>query len=785
MAGRPSRNTARLATILDHLPDAVLLVDPSGEVVNANARALELLRAPGAPRPLLGRVIVDVLPGFGLAADKPSRRHGAPAPRETQRMTAQALDGSTFPVEVFRALVPWAGSEDHLLLVLHEAADTMIESELLRASQQAQAILRATEEAICGVDRNGKVVLANPAAARLLGARVGDVAGKDLHGLALHTRLDGSPYPAEETSVGQALASGKHSPRRREVFWRADGSPVPVDITSVAIKEGADVVGAVAAITDVTRGVEDERRRHRLIQILDSELAPALAALLDSDLADPTALAAELARLRAIAADAVDYERLMGGQVTLKTTSTDVGEVVRESVDSIAAAARERQVTVDVLIEPCFVAADFRRLTLAVGELVRAAVYSSAAGASVAVSTGLVADRVRIGVRETRVADISQENPLLRWLRPGRDRQQGPDPDLAYVQIVVERHGGRFLLEPSSSGARSYVLELPTVEAEAAPADPTGDAAHREQVRDGAETERAMAEVVSLRAEPEATVTELPRPVPASAVIPLPARSPLRAVDAVAAPVAGVAEAAVVEALPSGAVLVWPSAGAGLAVALAERGAPPAGVFRLQHLTDDATSAATVLLVDPLAGPVSRRMLGELRAAAASAALPLIVAAGLTEAPAAEAGLVIEPPVLLAALRGPTATGAARVLIIEPDPALATALGASLLKSGMQAVYARNSDEAMMRAALGAPDMVMFGMDAEDGRAGIVDWLVNAKLLAATPLLTYTLEGMTPGYATRLERGTSVVGVGARSESPEIEARLADLVAQIGAASTL
>ncbi len=66
------------------------------------------------------------------------------------------------------------------------------------------------------------------------------------------------------------LASGKRIARRREVFWRVDGSPVPVEVSTVPIKDGETTVGAVAAITDVTRSVEEERRRHRLLAILDS-----------------------------------------------------------------------------------------------------------------------------------------------------------------------------------------------------------------------------------------------------------------------------------------------------------------------------------------------------------------------------------------------------------------------------------------------------------------------------------------------------------------------------------
>ncbi|HVE27680.1 MAG TPA: PAS domain S-box protein, partial [Sporichthya sp.] len=422
MAGRPSRNTALLATILDHLPDALLLVDSAGTVVNANARALEAFKAPGAARPLIGRLVVDVLPNFGPAPLPTAKsRHAAPpGARQTQRMTAQALDGSTFQVEVFRASVPWAGSQDHLLLVLHDATSAPLESELIRTSQQAQAILRATEEAICGVDLEGKVVLANPAASRLLGARLGEVAGRDLQALSFHTRLDGSPVDPAETPVGQSLATGRRLRRRREVFWRADGSPVPVEVSTVPIKDGETTVGAVAAITDVTRSVEEERRRNRLLAILDGEIVPALAALSETDLSDSKAVLAELERIHRTAVDAVDYEHLMGNQVSVETAPGDLGGVLDDAVESVSALAARRGVTIEVAAQHVAVAFDRRRLALAIGELLRAAIESSAADASVALTTVVVGEgadaKVRIGVKETKVADAAQENPLLRWL---------------------------------------------------------------------------------------------------------------------------------------------------------------------------------------------------------------------------------------------------------------------------------------------------------------------------------------------------------------------------------
>ena len=85
MSSRPSRGAARLASILDALPDALLLVNANGTVVNANAIALETFESPGTA--LVGRGLLDLLPAFDSkripgsmrSPRTPPRRHRGPS----------------------------------------------------------------------------------------------------------------------------------------------------------------------------------------------------------------------------------------------------------------------------------------------------------------------------------------------------------------------------------------------------------------------------------------------------------------------------------------------------------------------------------------------------------------------------------------------------------------------------------------------------------------------------------------------------------------------------------
>lgn len=211
MSGRPSRGAARLAAILDALPDGLVLVNGNGTVVNANTIALETFETPGTA--LVGRGLLDLLPEFdprlipgSMRRPEASDERGRTKPT---RMIARRTDGNEFPVEVTSAnledgqqaydLHNYTGDE-LLMLVVRDLSGTVdTEAELARSQRQTEMILRAAAEGVVGTDTDGRVVLVNPAAAQILGFRASDLGGQELHPLILHSRGDGEPFPYEES----------------------------------------------------------------------------------------------------------------------------------------------------------------------------------------------------------------------------------------------------------------------------------------------------------------------------------------------------------------------------------------------------------------------------------------------------------------------------------------------------------------------------------------------------------------------------------------------------------
>ena len=132
-------------------------------------------------------------------------------------------------------------------------------TEQRRAEEQRAAVARdnalildCAGDGIFRMDRDGRIVYANPAAGELLGRSHERLIGADAHDLLHHSHADGTPYPVASSPIHAAACSGQVSRVSDEVFWRADGTSFPVDYTSAPIREDGRVTGAVCVFADIT-----------------------------------------------------------------------------------------------------------------------------------------------------------------------------------------------------------------------------------------------------------------------------------------------------------------------------------------------------------------------------------------------------------------------------------------------------------------------------------------------------------------------------------------------------
>ncbi|MFG2982923.1 PAS domain-containing protein [Streptomyces sp. NPDC048258] len=499
MSSRPSRGAARLAAILDALPDALLLVNANGTVVNANSIALEVMESPGTG--LVGRGVLDLLPEFDSKLIPGSmRRPGEDEGGRTKpaRMIARRTDGSEFPVEVtsahldgrdaYREPQPAYTGDELLMLVVRDLSQTVdTEAELARSQRQTEMILRAAAEGVVGTDTDGRVVLVNPAAAQILGYRATDLGNRELHDLVLHSRADGSPFPFEESPLADTLRSGRKHRVRGQVLWNKAGQPVAVDLTTSPVRDGEQLVGAVMTFTD-RRPYDALAARHaQLVAVLgDSlrgpldELRGELATLAADDAGQlwPEAnqllhhLAAGYSRMTTLVDNVLGFQRLDSGADRLTKKKTLINGVVAAGVDGAVELIGPGRAQFAVHAPTIEAEVDAGRIATALAHLIADVAGVDATGktrqgsgysdSTIVVAAAQRGDVVRIEVRGPYEGGDPVHEPIVRGIVAAHG-------GVLQTVEVPGAPGGAFVLElPLGSGAGTVTLPEP---AEEPPAD--------------------------------------------------------------------------------------------------------------------------------------------------------------------------------------------------------------------------------------------------------------------------------------------------------------------------
>ncbi|MGX1849166.1 PAS domain-containing protein [Streptomyces sp. NPDC055299] len=527
MSSRPSRGAARLAAILDALPDALLLVNCNGTVVNANTIALETFEAPGTA--LVGRGLLDLLPSFDSKRIPGSMRRLDEEEERTRtkptRMVARRTDGTELLVEVTSANLedgrtPYesafeAAYADHrngytgnelLMLVVRDLTGTLdTETELARQQRQTEMILRAAAEGVVGVDAEGKVVLVNPSAAQILGYRASELGGKELHPLIHHSRTDGSALPWEDTPLADTLKSGRKHRVRGQALWAKDGRAVSVDLTTAPVRDGDQLVGAVMTFTD-RRAFDALAARHsQLLAVLDQALRGPLEELkgeLGTLASDPAGqlwpeanqilhhLAAGHARMTTLVDNVLSFQRLDTGKEKLNRTTVSMDAVVAAGVEGAIELIGPGRAQFAVHAPPIEATVDAERIAQALSHLIADVAGVDSTGRMPAGEPAMGGRSGPIPGDSTIVVAAAKRGDVVRI--EVRGPFGGGDPvHEPIVRGIVRQHGGLLQTHdvPGAPGAggSAYVLELP-VAADGAALDAATAGADRAPELTGNET---------------------------------------------------------------------------------------------------------------------------------------------------------------------------------------------------------------------------------------------------------------------------------------------------------
>ncbi len=256
--------------VLNSANYAIIALDSNGVVQTFNPTAERMLQYSAAEvigkvTPMLWRDQHEV----AAEAERMSRELGRPIKPGIDILLQRSLhdgpdeyevtyvrkDGSRFPVLVsLTVLANNTGTVTGILSVIADITERRrTEAALAELRSKHERILTSLGEGLHGIDRQGKIIFENPAAAAMLGWELAELIGQPAHRTMHHSHADGSPYPQSECHIFATMRDGVERHIEDEVFWRKDGTHFPVIYTCSAMRdEAGEILGVVVAFRDIT-----------------------------------------------------------------------------------------------------------------------------------------------------------------------------------------------------------------------------------------------------------------------------------------------------------------------------------------------------------------------------------------------------------------------------------------------------------------------------------------------------------------------------------------------------
>ncbi len=332
--------------------------------------------------------------------------------------------------------------------------------------QRLAAILASTPDPVLVTDQDNRLLLANPAAKRALGAMAGSAEGQPTERVISQQEL---------RDLLQELESGKKS---AEVVL-PDGK-VYFATASAVIADGRPV-GRVCVMRDVTHFKELDALKSDFVSTVSHDLRSPLtlmrgyATMLEmvGELNDQqknyvTKIISGVESMARLVNSLLDLGRIEAG-VGLQVDKVPVMDVVNAVVDTLQMQADQKKISLGVEVErtlPQLIEADRALLQQAVYNLVENAIKYTPENGAVRVRLRTRPEGIQFEVQDNGigVSPADQVRLFEKFFRGSQREaraQRGSGLGLAIVRSIAERHGGKVWLESQLGQGSVFYLLVP------------------------------------------------------------------------------------------------------------------------------------------------------------------------------------------------------------------------------------------------------------------------------------------------------------------------------------
>ena len=216
-----------------------------------------------------------------------------------------------------------------------------------------EAMIESVGDGLVATDRDGKILLMNSAAEKMLLQNAKEAIGKNYIETVPAADKEGRIIPGEKRPLHAVLREGKSFTNHSANYYvRKNGSKFPAAITTSPIKYQNSIIGAIITFRDVTHEKEVDRMKTEFISLASHQLRTPLSAiswlvelLLNGDAGKLNRQQADLLgdiyqsnkRMIQLDGDLLNISRMETGRIIIDPKPTHLGQLLEEVLKELKA----------------------------------------------------------------------------------------------------------------------------------------------------------------------------------------------------------------------------------------------------------------------------------------------------------------------------------------------------------------------------------------------------------------------------------------------------------------
>jgi len=360
-----------------------------------------------------------------------------------------------------------------------ERLGSMLKTQQVEAAK-SQAVLEGVADGVMVADAEGKVILFNAAAERILELPRERALGRmtrEMLGLYGDQAQDWMKTVAKWGEEPEAYAAEEYLAAQLNIEDRI----VSVHLAPVLMAD--EFLGTVSVFRDITVEVESARAKVEFVSMVSHELRTPMTSIKGyadlllmgaaGELADAqrsflSVIKSNVDRLTTLVNDLLDISRMESGRMVLELESVRLADVTNQVITTMATRTQEKGLDLrsDVPADFPVIQADSDRVIQILTNLVANACQYTPTGGEIVVSARAHDGQVHVSVRDTGIgiAKDDLENIFVRFFRvdhPLVHETTGTGLGLSIVKSLVEMHGGRVEVESEVGEGSIFTFILP------------------------------------------------------------------------------------------------------------------------------------------------------------------------------------------------------------------------------------------------------------------------------------------------------------------------------------